>query len=215
MLGVATRGVHRAVALATLRRRLASRRIFERFPRLATGSALVVSVDSLTREARDAFEGYAEPQERPPFRTYAALAAVFNAGFAGALLAAKRSGRLPDSVPTHDVVLIGVASHKLSRLVAKDKVTAFLRAPFTQYQGRGGPAEVEERARGEGVRRAVGELLICPYCLGLWSAGAFHAGLMLAPRVTRVAASTLTALTLSDFLQIAYKAAEDRGLGGS
>jgi hypothetical protein len=38
---------------------------------------------------------------------------------------------------------------------------------------------------------------------------------MFAPRVTRIAASALTALTLSDFLQIAYKAAEDRGLGGS
>ena len=174
-----------------------------------------MSVDSLTSEARDAFAGYAKPEERPPFRTYAALTAVFNAGFAGALIAAKRSDRLPASVSAQDVVLIGTASHKLSRLLAKDKVTSFIRAPFTAYQGRGGPAEVEERARGEGVRRAIGELLICPYCLGLWTSGAFHAGLMFAPRVTRVAASTLTALTLSDFLQIAYKAAEDRGLGGT
>jgi hypothetical protein len=174
-----------------------------------------VSVDNLTRGARDAFEGYAEPQERPPFRAFAAMAALFNSGFAGALLVAKQSGRLPENVSTRDVVLIGTASHKLSRLLAKDKVTAFLRAPFTEYQGRGGPAEVEERARGEGIRRAVGELVICPYCLGLWTAGAFNVGLLFAPRVTRVAASTLTALTLSDFLQIAYKAAEDRGLGGS
>ena len=113
------------------------------------------------------------------------------------------------------MILIGTASHKLSRLLAKDKVTTFLRAPFTEYQGRGGPAEVEERARGEGPRRAIGELLICPYCLGLWTSGAFHAGMLFAPRATRVAASTLTALTLSDFLQIAYKAAESRGLGGS
>ena len=120
-----------------------------------------MSVDTLTREARDAFAGYAEPDDRPPFRTLAALTAVFNAGFAGALFAAKRSDRLPASVTAQDVVLI------------------------------------------------------CPYCLGLWASGAFHAGLMLAPRVTRVAASTLTALTLSDFLQIAYKAAEDRGLGGA
>jgi hypothetical protein len=174
-----------------------------------------VSVGSLTREARDAFAGYAEPQERPPFRTYAALAAIFNGGYAGALIAGHRSGRLPRNVEAQDVILIGTASHKLSRLIAKDKVTSFLRAPFTEYQGRGGPAEVEERARGEGVRRAIGELLICPYCLGLWSAGAFHAGLIFAPRTTRIVASTLTALTLSDFLQIAYKAAEERGLGGS
>ena len=174
-----------------------------------------MSVDVLAREARDAFESYAEPQERPPFRTYAGLATLFNAGFAGALLAARRSRRLPERISPEDVLLIGTASHKLSRLVAKDKITAFVRAPFTEYQGRGGPAEVEERARGEGVRRAIGELLICPYCLGLWSSGAFHVGLLFAPRVTRVAASTLTALTVSDFLQIAYKAAEERGLGGS
>jgi len=173
----------------------------------------MMSIDALTQEARDAFAGYAEPPTRPPFRTFAALTAIFNTGFAGALLAAKRSGRLPDAVSAQDVVLIGTASHKLARLVAKDKVTSFLRAPFTEYQGRGGPAETEERARGEGVRRGVGELLICSYCLGLWASGAFHAGLLFAPRVTRVAASTLAALTLSDFLQIAYKVAEDRGLG--
>ena len=133
----------------------------------------------------------------------------------GALLAAKRTGRLPERIGTDDLILIGTASHKLSRLIAKDKVTTFVRAPFTEYQGRGGPAEVEERARGEGVRRAIGELLVCPYCLGLWASGAFHAGLLFAPRATRVVASTLTALTMSDFLQIAYKAAEERGLGGS
>jgi hypothetical protein len=174
-----------------------------------------MSVDSLSRDARDAFESYAEPQERPPFRTYAALAALFNTGFAGALFAAKRHGRLPERVSPQDLILIGTASHKLSRLVAKDKVTVFLRAPFTEYQGRGGPGEVEERARGDGVRRAIGELLVCPYCLGLWASGGFHVGLLFAPRATRVAASTLTALTISDFLQIAYKAAEERGLGGS
>ena len=174
-----------------------------------------MSVDALTREARDAFDSYAEPEERPPFRTYAALATVFSTAFAGALMGARRSGRLPERVESRDVVLIGIASHKLSRLVAKDKVTSFLRAPFTEYQGRGGPAEVEEGARGEGLRRAFGELLICPYCLGLWTSGAFHAGLLFAPRATRVVASTLTALTLSDFLQIAYKAADDHSLGGS
>jgi hypothetical protein len=174
-----------------------------------------MSVDALTREARDAFESYAQPEERPPFRTYATMAMVFNAGFGAALMGAKRSGRLPEHIETRDVILLGTASHKLSRLLAKDKITTFLRAPFTEYQGRGGPAEVEERARGDGLRGAIGELLICPYCLGLWSSGAFHVGMLFAPRATRVVASTLTALTLSDFLQIAYKAAENRGLGGA
>ena len=58
-----------------------------------------MTVDALTREARDAFESYAEPQERPPFRTYAALATVFNAAFGGALLAAQRSAACPSESP--------------------------------------------------------------------------------------------------------------------
>jgi hypothetical protein len=115
-------------------------------------------------------------------------------------------------VDAADLVLLGVATHKLSRLIAKDKITAFARAPFTRYQGRGGPAEVEEHPRGEGMRRMIGELLVCPYCLGMWLSGGFHSGLLFAPRTTRFLASVLNGLTISDFLQIAYRAAEDRGL---
>ena len=133
---------------------------------------------------------------------------------AGAVATAKRSGRdLPEHVEPGDVVLIGTASYQLSRLISKKKVTAFVRAPFTELEGRGGPAELEEKPRGTGLRRALGELLVCPYCLGLWASGGFHVGLLFAPRATRFSASVLTAVSISDFLQIAYKAAEERGLG--
>jgi hypothetical protein len=162
-----------------------------------------------------AFSGYAPPSKRPPFASFAAFAGIFNAGMGAALVAAARSGRLPERVDTRDMLLLATASHKLSRLIAKDKVTAFARAPFTEFQEKGGPAEVEESARGTGLRRAVGELLVCPYCLGLWVSGGFHAGLLFAPRATRFTASVFTALTISDFLQIGYKAAEERGLGDS
>lgn len=156
------------------------------------------------------YSGYAEPEERPPFAAYATFALVFNGALAGAVAAAKRSKRdLPERVEVQDLVLIGAASYKLSRLVAKKKITSFVRAPFTELQGKSGPAEVEEQARGRGLRRAVGELLICPYCLGLWASGGFHAGLLLAPRTTRFTASVLSAMTISDFLQIAYRAVED------
>ena len=157
--------------------------------------------------------GYAPPQERPPLAAYAIFATVFHAAMAGAVVAAKRSGRdLPQRVDARDIVLIGTASYKLSRLVSKKKITAFVRAPFTELEGQGGPAELEEKPRGHGLRRAVGELLICPYCLGLWASGAFHAGLLFAPRTTRFSASVLAAMSISDFLQIAYRAAEERGL---
>ncbi len=174
-----------------------------------------MGVEATDRAEDGPYAGYAEPRERPPFGSYVVLAAVFNAAYGASLAAAHRAGReLPERLGASDVVLIGTASHKVSRLLTKDKITAFMRAPFTRYEAPGGPKEVDERARGRGLRRAVGELLICPYCMGLWASAAFHSGLVWAPRTTRLLASTFTALTISDFLQIAYKAAEDHGLGG-
>ena len=118
--------------------------------------------------------------------------------------------RLPDRTSAGDLVLTGIATHKLSRLIAKDKVTSFLRAPFRRLKGEAGPAELDEETRGEGPRAAIGELIGCPYCLGLWVSTGFGAGLALAPRETRFVAGSLAALTLADFLQVAYAIAESR-----
>jgi hypothetical protein len=173
-----------------------------------------MATDVSTDRQTETPEGYAPPEERPPLLPYAAAMALFNLLFAAALVLARRRGRgLPERPGLGDIALLGVASHKLSRLLAKDKVTSPLRAPFTELEGSGGPGELEERARGGAVRTAIGELLICPYCLGLWVATAFAVGLLFAPRLTRFVAAILTALTASDFLQIAYKAAEEKGLG--
>jgi Protein of unknown function (DUF1360) len=162
----------------------------------------------------DTIAGYAPPRERPPLAAYATFATVFHGAMAAAVAAANRSGRdLPQRVEPRDLALIGTASYQLSRLISKKKVAAFVRAPFTELEGKGGPAELEEKPRGTGLRRALGELLVCPYCLSLWASGGFHVGLLFAPRATRFTASVLTAVSISDFLQIAYKAAEERGLG--
>ncbi len=159
-------------------------------------------------------EGYAPSEKRPPLLSYLGFMSIFGALVAAALALAKRQGReLPDRAPAGQLLLVGTASHKVSRILAKDKVAAPLRAPFTELEGKGGPAELEERSRGSGTRKAIGELLICPFCLGLWVIAAFSVGLLFAPRVTRFVASLFAALTIADFLQIAYKAAEEKGLG--
>lgn len=156
------------------------------------------------------FSGYAPPGEERPLGPYAALTGLFNATFISLLARAARDGRLPERVGAGDLVLYGAATQKLSRLLAKDRVTSFLRAPFTEYQEAGAPGEVEEKPRGHGLKLAIGELAVCPYCLAQWVAAGFVAGGLLAPRPTRAIASIFAALSISDFLQLAYKAAEER-----
>jgi hypothetical protein len=155
------------------------------------------------------FAGYS-PQEPKPLRSYAALISVF-LSLAGAFAVwFRRSGRtLPERMEGRDLVLLTLASHKASRLIAKDRVASPIRAPFTEFQSNAGHGEVEERARGDGMRRGIGELLVCPYCLGMWTSAALTAGLLVVPRMTRWVASVLVVFFGSDVLQIAYKKAED------
>lgn len=132
------------------------------------------------------------------------------AGVTGALSGAvKLSGRrLPARVPWGDLALLTVATFRVSRLLSKDPVTSPLRAPFTRFEGTSGPAELKEEVRGSGFRKAVGELVTCPFCLAQWTATAFAFGLVLAPRPTRFVAAVMTAVAGSDLLQLAYNAAE-------
>jgi hypothetical protein len=148
------------------------------------------------------FAGYsAEPR---PLRAYAVLIVVFNALFSGLLRLAARRRQLPERVAARDIVLLGVAAHKLSRLVARDRVTSVIRAPFATYQGAASGTEVNEAPRGSGAQLALGELLTCPYCVGQWIATALVCALLLVPRLTRVIAGICGALAISDLLNHAY-----------
>ncbi len=154
--------------------------------------------------------GLKPPGDDRPLGSYAVLLSVFGSLTAGFAVWFGRSGRdLPERIETRDLVLLTVASHKLARLLSKDRITSPIRAPFTQPQGEGGPGEVEETSRGRGLRRAIGQLLLCPYCLGMWTSAGFVAGLLTLPRFTRWVASVFSIFLGSELLQIAYKRAED------
>jgi hypothetical protein len=156
-------------------------------------------------------EDYARADEHRPLGGYVALTGAFAAALGAAAAELRRSGReLPERIAAQDLLLAGVATHKISRLLAKDKVTSFLRAPFTEFQEPSGKGEIEEKPRGRGLRLATGELLVCPYCVAQWIAAGFAVGYVRAPRLTRLLAGMYTMYAISDGLQFAYLAADER-----
>jgi hypothetical protein len=156
------------------------------------------------------------PHEHRPLDGYVVAMGAFSALAASFAVAAKVTGRpVPERVSVQDVVLISLATHKLSRLIAKESVTSPLRAPFTRYTEPGGAAEVNEEVRDQGsaIRHSIGELVTCPFCLAVWISTGFTGGLVLAPRLTRLAATAMTATAVSDFLQMAYSIAKEAAEG--
>ncbi|HEY0792259.1 MAG TPA: DUF1360 domain-containing protein [Chthoniobacterales bacterium] len=150
----------------------------------------------------DVFSGYGQPDK--PFASYGALAAVYASLFSGLLFVTHRRGAMPERIEARDIGLLALATFRLSRLVTKDKVMSSFRAPFTRFEEPAGAGEVEEDARGDGLQRAIGDLLTCPYCVGLWIATGLAFGLALAPRSTRLLASILATVAGSDALNHGY-----------
>jgi hypothetical protein len=158
----------------------------------------------------ETFEGYKNGED-VPLLSYGVLAAIFNLLFALFLIATRVSGRpIPERIDAKDIALLGMATHKLSLVGSQDAVTSPLRAPFTEIKAKQSPKKVDEEPRGEGLRRSVGELLTCKFCLGVWLASFFTYGLVLVPRVTRLVAAVFAVATVSDYLHQAYKALMNR-----
>lgn len=165
------------------------------------------------RWARTQQEEYTQGEARPLAADLGAMSVYL--GLVGAAATAIRvSGReLPSRIPLGDAVLLTVGTFRLARRIAKDPVTAPVRAPFVSYQGTSGEAEVAEEVREHGgVKHAVGELLTCPFCMAQWVGTGFVLGYVTAPRATRLAALTMTMVAGSDVLQFAYDAIQNGGL---
>lgn len=106
-----------------------------------------------------------------------------------------------------DVILIGTAVFRLSRLVTKDKVLQPLRQPFVESAGPGAAGEVNSQPAGSGVRRALGELLTCPFCTSMWLATVAVTFFASFPRAARLVAAVPASVALSDLAQYVLSAA--------
>jgi len=141
---------------------------------------------------------------------YATLLGFYIASVAVLTGLATEKDRFPRRFSLLDLALLGIATHKLSRIVAKDRITSILRAPFVTYICSAGAGEVDEEPRGRGIQRGIGHLVSCPYCMAPWCATALAFSLLFAPRATRFFAGILASVAASDFLHRAYLAAKER-----
>jgi hypothetical protein len=159
------------------------------------------------RWARHQEREYTNGEPRPLAGDLGAMGVYL--GLVSAAGAAVRASNreLPERIPVGDAFLLTVATFRLARRIAKDPVTAPIRAPFTSFQGPSGHAEIAEEVREHGgVKHAVGELLTCPFCLAQWVGTGFVFGYVTAPKATRLAALTMTMVAGSDVLQFVYDA---------
>jgi hypothetical protein len=139
------------------------------------------------------------PRDREPVRPrdYAALSAGWGAALGTVLIAARDKGEEP--VHPAEIIPLGVATFALAKLVAKEKVDAWVREPFVEERPDG--ARVP---RGEGLRYAVGELLTCTRCVGTWSALGLVALRLTRPREARVVTAVLGASAVNDVAQAGF-----------
>jgi hypothetical protein len=141
-----------------------------------------------------------EEQQARPLPEYATLTTVFTGAIGAFTLLARN--RLPERIGFGDLARVGIASYKLGRLVAKDEVTSFMRAPVTKDEGTTEPEP-------DGWRRVFGELVTCPYCIGLWISAGLTCSLVLFPRQTRFAATIFGAQAVADFLNAGFVKARE------
>jgi hypothetical protein len=137
--------------------------------------------------------------------TYLTLTGLFLALFAAFAMRERRGRKLFDLQPL-DLFMLGLATFRLGRLAAYDKVTETLRLPFTRTTRDSSGAGDTVIPKGHGVRRAIGELISCPICAGTWIGAALVYGLDIAPRPTRAFLAIMSAIGLAELLNAATEA---------
>jgi hypothetical protein len=122
---------------------------------------------------------------------------------AGAGALATALGRRPEQLTALDLAVLSAATFKAARTFAHDEVLSFIRDPFVQ-----GPAhEGDEKPVETGdARQAIGELLTCSRCIGMWAAAGIVGLHTIAPRTGRLLTWSLAASAANDFLQAGFSA---------
>jgi len=139
--------------------------------------------------------------------TYAGLTGLFLSLLAAFALR-ERKNRENLALQPFDLALLGLATLRLGRLAAYDKVFETWRLPIAETRPDESGAGDTVVPKGRGFQRALGELISCPICAGTWAAAALVYGLRIAPRFTRALLAIMSAVGLAEILNGAIEALE-------
>lgn len=150
----------------------------------------------------------ASERQQPPYRAYATIAGTFVASLGAVSGIAALRGKPSHEISATDLTLLGLATFKASRTVARDKVTSFVREPFVEGEAYDG--EDEQPTRETEMKQALGELVTCTRCVGTWLGAGLASTQILMPRTGRLLTTVLAAGALNDFLLAAFSALTEK-----
>ena len=147
-------------------------------------------------------------QQQPPYRAYATIVGTFVASLGAVSGIAALRGKPCREISATELALLGLATFKASRTVARDKVTSFVREPFVEGEAYDG--EDEKPTRETEMKQALGELVTCTRCVGTWVAASLASTQILLPRTGRLLTTVLAAGALNDFLLAGFNALTEK-----
>jgi Protein of unknown function (DUF1360) len=145
----------------------------------------------------------ASREQAPPYGAYAGIMATFAGGLAAAGAVARLLGRDAREHRTLDLAVLGLATFKASRTIARDEVTSFIREPFVEGTAKEGG---EDPVATGDLRQAIGELVTCSRCVGTWVAAGISMTQIIAPQFGRLLTWTLATAGANDWLQAGFAA---------
>jgi len=116
----------------------------------------------------------------------------------------ERDGSL--AIPREELPLLALATFALADVVAKEKVSTWLREPFVHESAEHKAVAPE----GTGMQHAIGELLTCTRCMGTWSALGLVGLRTASPTAGRVAINVLALTGANDVLQSGFRLLAER-----
>ena len=142
--------------------------------------------------AVDPGEGPTEPAD------YAAINAVYGVLLTTLVLTTRERAR-EEPISSRELVPIAAATFALSKVIAREKIGAWMREPFVE------DPQGARKPRGRRLQRAIGELVTCTRCVGAWSALGVVGLRLASPESGRIVTNVLAASAANDWLQAGFK----------